>query len=1015
MLVTNPSARATLAEVLAHPWMVRNFAGPPDAHLVQREPLRSDELERDVIRGMTGFEFGTEDDIEGRLVAILNSPKYRHAVDIFERKRELARGGKVLAPTESYTSFAALSGSTSVDSFTTSKEQPDSSSASVTKRSSKRFSGLDFYRKKLFSSSSSPPTSPITKVEAPPPEIKEIPDPTRGFHPLISIYYLVREKLERERVYGPGHFASSQLSLAEAEVPATVVTPAPATTLPSPPTPSLPSKPPVSASGKADYSMPLPRLPAPEKSHYSELSYESPQSSPNPAQTSFSAGAQPRAKTDALGTGVVPMRHPVSGDKENLDLPSGPAAAKSNTLAPPASAALPRAPPASTHRRSQSLNQRPSVLRAWGAGPAKGISSPLAEEDGTLVPPQTAGPEVQGFADRAERQRVRAESSSGAAARPLSAAFPSEKPLPPTIPQEAEEDAATVNGTNGVNGVNGVDELEPVHRHRTPEPPAPLSAGATLVRRFGTLMGRSESHGGHKAKRASILVRPHSPGGSVNEKAASAAPAQPEGATPPSTQPIDIPNVRIIDAPFDGTTPRPIKEKTGLTTSASHPVGGFHRRAATLADTTGTKQHHRRGSVGSVTRVLSVARGTSSRKAGGTLERPTTAGGDPQSAPAHSALKEGIQEEEQEAALAAAAEEDANALSDSGGANEPKPVYLKGLFSVATTSTKSASVIRTDVRRVLDRMQVQYREIKGGFECIHLPSIDLSSIGNHADLHVDGSPSTGPPRHRTVARKVSRLSFGGRRGPGGKEKELPERPPSSNGDASKNSTTNVGANAPNNGSSLFNSVTRSTNTVDTLGQIPDTSVAPSITSDGSPPQPSPIANKFLPSTPATPATVSAPPSAKTSPPVGQVDDGVFEHTAANNLCVRFEVNIVKVCFPAFYLRLGRYADHVFSIGPLAPSPWYTVQESRWRRMAVSNARSSRLDRTEAITTPIEDKTPDSHLISHHNQTTHIRCSCLVFFFWPDPYGPSLSCSCFRVSLSLSLCSFLFSPDLLGRS
>lgn len=45
---------------------------------------------------------------------------------------------------------------------------------------------------------------------------REPPDSTRGFHPLISMYYLAREKQERERVYGPGQFASSQLSIQEA-------------------------------------------------------------------------------------------------------------------------------------------------------------------------------------------------------------------------------------------------------------------------------------------------------------------------------------------------------------------------------------------------------------------------------------------------------------------------------------------------------------------------------------------------------------------------------------------------------------------------------------------------------------------------------------------------------------------------------------------------------------------------------------------------------------------------------
>ncbi|KAH8105676.1 hypothetical protein DFH11DRAFT_1639345, partial [Phellopilus nigrolimitatus] len=41
----------------------------------------------------------------------------------------------------------------------------------------------------------------------------ESADPTGGFHLLLLMYFLALEKLEHERVYGPGHFASSQMSL----------------------------------------------------------------------------------------------------------------------------------------------------------------------------------------------------------------------------------------------------------------------------------------------------------------------------------------------------------------------------------------------------------------------------------------------------------------------------------------------------------------------------------------------------------------------------------------------------------------------------------------------------------------------------------------------------------------------------------------------------------------------------------------------------------------------------------
>jgi hypothetical protein len=52
-------------------------------------------------------------------------------------------------------------------------------------------------------------------------------------------------------------------------------------------------------------------------------------------------------------------------------------------------------------------------------------------------------------------------------------------------------------------------------------------------------------------------------------------------------------------------------------------------------------------------------------------------------------------------------------------------VFLKGLFSVTTTSTKHPSVIRADLIHVLERIGVKWRESKGRFECVHVPSIDL--------------------------------------------------------------------------------------------------------------------------------------------------------------------------------------------------------------------------------------------------------------------------------------------------
>ena len=79
-----------------------------------------------------------------------------------------------------------------------------------------------------------------------------------------------------------------------------------------------------------------------------------------------------------------------------------------------------------------------------------------------------------------------------------------------------------------------------------------------------------------------------------------------------------------------------------------------------------------------------------------------------------------------------------------------KPVYLKGLFSVSTTSNKPLPVIRLDIVRVLRNLGVLYTEIRGGFSCSHAPSIDLNRMANN------GPPSPEPqPSHKR------RISFAG--------------------------------------------------------------------------------------------------------------------------------------------------------------------------------------------------------------------------------------------------------------
>lgn len=213
MLVTNPQNRAVLTEVLSHPWMVKGYDGPPASHLPHREPLCAEELDPDVVRGMTGFEFGTPEEIEARLRRVLSSELYLQVVRLHQ-----ARSG------------SDVNGAATAANGIKKEHKGDRELPRQGRGQSKRFSGIGFYGKKMagglgallggsggkdIDRGSIETASLASGTDAHLANGMRVDslDPTKGFHPLISIYFLVREKIEREKIYGPGVFAASTLSL----------------------------------------------------------------------------------------------------------------------------------------------------------------------------------------------------------------------------------------------------------------------------------------------------------------------------------------------------------------------------------------------------------------------------------------------------------------------------------------------------------------------------------------------------------------------------------------------------------------------------------------------------------------------------------------------------------------------------------------------------------------------------------------------------------------------------------
>ncbi|KAF7329140.1 Non-specific serine/threonine protein kinase [Mycena kentingensis (nom. inval.)] len=909
MLVTNPTLRAPLSEILNHPWMLRGFSGPPNPHLVRREPLRPQDIDPQVIRGMSGFEFGDDAEITERLTAVLESDAYTRAVRAWERRRggPLSTGLSDAPSTwEPPANDPASASSLSISSA------GGNASDSAKKR---RFSGFDFYRRKFLGSPSPTPKPPSTPAQptsstsalslglAP-----EDRDPTNGFHPLLSMYYLAKEKMERERVYGVGVFASSQVSVVDGEAGTSATRGEKEKAAAATGAKEKENDAPVKengrpekrkASGSADYNMPLPRLPVPETSHYSGMSYDpadtqrahtngaavnghsaasasiaSPPptatagAATQPSPTAASFHPQPRARDAGVGVAVVPPS-PVAGRHDvtrgSMDRPE----------APPASVAPIRAPPASKHRRSHSLSQRPTALRGWGS--MFGGERERVEEEG----PRTAAPDIGGFAER-EKEREK------------------EREAEREKTKEKEHDHGSVS----------------------------LSGGATLVRKFGSMLVGSGRHHGDDgrrtpSKRATILGGlTQSPRASKDEGARDEAEREKDAeSSPPS----------VIIAP-----PPPAKS---ISHSQSQPFGSIHRRAATVLDPAGrAARHERRSSTGA---AMLSALGSAGGGTIGRHRRPSTgqSGARPKVDRLFAKAEESRLQEQPDEEAATDIEDatphahEAMTSDDEGKTDrEFKPVFLKGLFryllviaellgvnqpSVATTSTKSPPVIKADVRRVLDRMQVQYRETKGGFECIHLPSIDLSSIDrpHHSKQASSGSgeppqtpmsPSVSNHRHTpTLVKKVSKLSFGMRRDKSrdrsvdrDRDREAPSRP---SGGTTLTAT-------PSSGSSSFFNVSSNQTVIAPEPKNPGPTPTPT-TANGSisvdvdlrPPSRPPsrtaspvsVKSKMLPPIPRDFAASPGPMSPMVMP-TGEVDKEVFESMGNNTLSVRFDINIVKV-------------------------------------------------------------------------------------------------------------------------
>lgn len=152
MLQTDPAQRITLGEIMTHPWLTKGFNTPPENYLPHREPLQLP-LDDEIIEKMTGFDFGSAEYIKAQLTQVLSSEEYSRAVRLAARK-----------------------------------------SASQTPEAEKKRGMFDFYKRR--NSISSREQLPMSSSE----DLQRGLDPVNAYNPLISVYFLVREQRDRERL-----------------------------------------------------------------------------------------------------------------------------------------------------------------------------------------------------------------------------------------------------------------------------------------------------------------------------------------------------------------------------------------------------------------------------------------------------------------------------------------------------------------------------------------------------------------------------------------------------------------------------------------------------------------------------------------------------------------------------------------------------------------------------------------------------------------------------------------------
>ncbi|GAA5803172.1 hypothetical protein HPULCUR_008648 [Helicostylum pulchrum] len=517
MLVTNPAHRATISEIIIHPWTNKGYDGPVDNYLPDRVPLTIP-LDMEVIRGMTGFEFGTELDIRDRLQNIITSHDYQKAAKLLvDRTAEIHRNHR--------------------QSHLTSRFSPHTT-------------------KKSFILPNNDPQS--------------IP---AAYHPLVSIYYLVKEKIERERRLNSSSLSSSSNDL------------------------------PISASSP---SLRMPEISLPESIH-----------------------------------------------------------------------------PSNRVSLEESHFGGPHILSGVAYG-KKGKANIRVDEEGHLVEPSSTSDKLHLIENGIGRLFSRKSNTSS---------------------EHVDQDTQTRDANNVLRRLS-----------------LALSRSSTEK---GTRSRKSSTTGNETATVASSVSTPIQIPSRENESnylsksyASTHSPRFPNslfGSTQRHSSGLQQSDLDVATAAAAAAS---AANNSANSNSFGNKISKILPRRMTLGQSAINAENH--------TNFLNIVNSNHQREGHLSSTKSPV-----KTLPLHIDCKSGQKQAHDHEQAFPSPVDGSSAFQQKGTADENiKPVFLKGLFSVTTTSTKHPSVIRADLIRVLERIGVKWRESKGRFECVHMPSIDLNKVVN---------------------------------------------------------------------------------------------------------------------------------------------------------------------------------------------------------------------------------------------------------------------------------------------